>query len=103
MGGFVVVFLFGLWVFKNIYFLNKILPPVTETLNKLNLCFPENVNRFFKVRDSSHTEELKIVWKMFLLTSGGQNVLQNQALDSKQEKNCLSTVVLQGVSKRTIA
>lgn len=40
---------------------------------------------------------------MFLLTSGGQNVLQNQALDSKQEKNCLSTVVLQGVSKRTIA
>lgn len=41
------LFLFGLWGFLNNFFLNKILPPVIETLNRLNLCFPENVNRFF--------------------------------------------------------
>lgn len=43
-----VVVLFEFWVgFKIISFLNKILPPVIETLNSLNLCFPENANRFF--------------------------------------------------------
>lgn len=47
-------------------------------------------------------KNLKILWKMFLLTSGGQNVPKSGTGQPKKRGTASATVVLWGVSKRAI-
>lgn len=47
-------------------------------------------------------KKLKILWKMFLLTSGGQNVPKSGTGQPKKRGTASATVVLWGVSKRAI-